>query len=382
MLRPAATLFLCLFASQAGTLVLSPILVEVAQDLEVSTAMAGQLRAISGAVAGITALTVGMLAGRLGLKRLLLSGLVVLAFAAGLSALAPSFAVLAAAQIPLGVAIAVLLSSGIAGATVWIPPGRRADALSAAFSGQAVAWLVGMPIVGVVGEVSWRLAWVALPLAATVPAFVLAAGLEPVRSRPMSLLGDLAMLARDRVLLGWWLGELFAFSAWVGMLVYSGALLVDSYGLSLRATGAALGLVFVAYLPGTILFRRWVFGHARRLLVLLGLAGATTAALIGTVRPGVWLTLLLLSVYVFLNSGRTIAGSAFGLTAVPEHAVAAMGFRASAAQFGYLVGAGLGGVALAAGGFPAVGATFAALYGLAVAPHLLSVILRRAPGRG
>jgi predicted MFS family arabinose efflux permease len=376
VLRPAAALFLCLFASQAGTLVLSPILVEIAQDFEVSTSAAGQLRSISGVVAGVTALTVGALAGWLGLKRLLLSGLALLAFAAALSAVAPTFAVLAAAQVPLGAAIAVLLSSGVAGATAWIAPARRADALSAAFSGQAVAWLVGMPIVGAVSEVSWRLAWIVLPFAATVPAFVLASRLQPVRSRAVTLLGDLRALARDPAVAGWWVGELLAFSAWVGMLVYSGALLVDSYDLSLGATGAVLGLVFLAYFPGTILFRHWVFGHARRLLVLLALAGAAVAALLGSARPGLWLTAPLLAAYVFVNSGRTLAGSAFGLQAAPDHAVAAMGLRASATQFGYLIGAGLGGAALALGGYPAAGATFAVLYLLATIPHLLALLRR------
>jgi predicted MFS family arabinose efflux permease len=371
VLRAAATLSACLFASQAGTLVLSPILVDVAREFDVSTATAGQLRAISGAVAAATALAVGFLAGRLGLKRLLLGGLLLLALSAGLSAAAPSFAVLGSAQALLGVAIGVLLSSGVAGTTAWIPPARRADALSAAFSGQAIAWLVGMPVVGAVGEVSWRLAWVALPLAATLPAFVLAAGLPPVQGRPASLVGELTALARDRVVLGWWLGEALAFSAWVGMLVYSGALLIDSYGASLRETGLVLGGVFIAYFPGSLLFRRFIDRAAQRLLVGLALAAAAVAALIGAVRPGLWLTVPLLAAYVFLNSGRTISGSAFGLDAAPQRSVTAMGLRASATQLGYLIGAGLGGLALHLGGYPAAGATFGCLYLLAVVPHAL-----------
>ena len=43
---PAAVLFLCMFASQAGLLVLGPTLPQVAADLGVSMATAGQLRAI------------------------------------------------------------------------------------------------------------------------------------------------------------------------------------------------------------------------------------------------------------------------------------------------------------------------------------------------
>src|SRR6188472_1170389 len=46
--RPSPVLFLCLFVSQAALLVLSPVLPEVARDLGVSTATAGQLRSLSG----------------------------------------------------------------------------------------------------------------------------------------------------------------------------------------------------------------------------------------------------------------------------------------------------------------------------------------------
>jgi predicted MFS family arabinose efflux permease len=381
VLRAATTLSACLFASQAGTLVLTPILVDVAQDLDVSTATAGQLRTISGAVAAAAAVSVGFLAGRLGLKRLLIAGLLTLAAAAGLSAVSPTFAVLALAQVPLGIAIAVLLSSGVAGTTAWIPAHRRADALSAAFSGQAIAWLVGMPIVGAVGEVSWRLAWVALPLAATVPALLLVAGLPRVQRQRVTLSGDLSLLARDRLVLGWWLGEALAFSGWVGMLVYSGALLIDSYDISLRATGLLLGLMFLAYFPGSLFFRRFIDRAARRLLVVLGLAAAVVAALIGEVRPGVWLTVPLLAAYVFLNSGRTLAGSALGLDVAPGRSVTAMGMRASATQLGYLIGAGLGGLALHFGGYPAAGVTFAALYVLGVVPHV-ALAVRRAAAHG
>jgi DHA1 family inner membrane transport protein len=381
MLRPAATLSLVLFANQAATLVLSPILVDVARDFDVSTATAGQLRAISGAVAGVTALTAGLLAGRLGLKRLLLGGLVLLAAASGASAAAPTFAALAAAQAVLGVAMALLLAGAVAGATAWAAPERRADALSLAFSGQALAWLVGMPVVGLVGALSWRLAWVAVPLAASAAAFALVATLPALRSVRTSLAGDLALL-RDRVVARWALGELLAFSAWAGMLVFAGALLIESYGLSLRMTGLLLGLVFAAYLPGSYLFRRRIDTHSRRLLVGLALAAAAVVAMIGAVRPSAFLTVPLLALYVFLNSGRTLSGSAFGLDAVPGRAVAAMGLRASATQLGYLVGGGLGGLALHLGGYPAAGATFAVLYILAVVPHTgLRLVRARVAGQ-
>ena len=53
--RPSPVLFLCLFVSQAALLVLSPVLPDVARDLGVSTATAGQLRSLSGLTGGATA---------------------------------------------------------------------------------------------------------------------------------------------------------------------------------------------------------------------------------------------------------------------------------------------------------------------------------------
>ena len=64
--RPSLVLFVCLFASQAGLLVLSPMLPDVAREFGVSTATAGQLRAMSGATGGVTAILLAMPRGARG----------------------------------------------------------------------------------------------------------------------------------------------------------------------------------------------------------------------------------------------------------------------------------------------------------------------------
>ena len=306
----------------------------------------------------------------MGLKRLIVLGLAILVAAAGLSAAAPTFAVLALAQALLGVAVAILLGGAVGGVASWVDASRRADALSLTFSGQAIAWLIGMPLVGLVGSASWRLTWIALPIAAAIPAIILVSTLPEVRSGRTSVRADLRLLAGDRPLRAWALGELFAFSAWTGTLVYSGALLIESYGLSLQSTGLLLGAIFLAYFPATFVARRFIDRSARHLLIGLALAAAGVVALIGSLRPAASVSVSLLAAFVALNSGRTIAGSAFGLDAAPHRSVTTMGIRASATQLGYLIGAGLGGIALHAGGYAALGATFAGLYLMAILPHL------------
>jgi predicted MFS family arabinose efflux permease len=174
--RASATLFLCLFAGQAGAIALSPVLAEVARDLDVSTATAGQLRTVAGLVAGITALALGRLGSRFALSRQLLTGCLLLALGSLASAAAPGIGLLAAAQVPVGAGIAILTTAGTLAAAEWVPAERRAATLSWALIGQPAAWIVGMPLLGAVGGQSWRYAWLVLPLATAVLAAVAVAG--------------------------------------------------------------------------------------------------------------------------------------------------------------------------------------------------------------
>lgn len=169
----------------------------------------------------------------------------------------------------------------------------------------------------------------------------------------------------------WSIGELFAFSGWAGALVYMGALLVESYDLSVAATGLALGFGALVYVPGNFLFRRWVDRHGRLLLIALALSAAVTVALLGAFRPSVWVSVALFALLCFIAGGRTLAGSARGLGLAPELRLGVTGVRAAAIQAGYFVGAAIGGLALAAGGYPAVGLAFAALFVGAAIPHLV-----------
>ncbi|MGZ4413737.1 MAG: hypothetical protein ACXVRZ_05080 [Gaiellaceae bacterium] len=108
----SVALFLCLFAGQAAVIAMSPVLAEVASNLHVSTAAAGQLRTITGLAAGITALMLGAFAGRLGLARQLLAASALLALGSLASTAAPCFSLLALAQLPVGVAVATLTTAG------------------------------------------------------------------------------------------------------------------------------------------------------------------------------------------------------------------------------------------------------------------------------
>lgn len=363
------TLLLCLGASQAAILVLTPVLASVAEDLGVSTAAAGQLRTISGLAAGVTALLTGLAAARFGLRRLIAAGLVLVGLGSALSAAAPDFALLGVAQLVIGVGVGLSYSAAVAAVAEWSSPRERSRVLALALLGPPLAWVVGMPVAGIVGDVDWRLVWLAVPL--VLAALALAALSAHPGSAPAATRAGLRLVLRHPGVVRWSLGELFAYSAWAGTLVFMGALFVESYGLSIAATGLVLGVGALVYLPGNLLFRRFVDDHDRMLLVGLALAAATTVAVLGAWRPSLWVSLGLFAALSFIAGGRTLAGGARGLELAPELRLGVTGVRTAAIQLGYFVGAAIGGVALAGGGYTALGLAFATLFVGAAVPHVL-----------
>ncbi|CAN5745908.1 hypothetical protein BH20ACT14_BH20ACT14_05310 [soil metagenome] len=364
-----ATLFLCLAASQAAILVLTPVLPALASDLGVSTATAGQLRTISGLSAGVTALLVGLLATRVGLRGLLGSGLVLPAVGSGASAVAPSFAAIAIAQLAIGVGIGLSYTAALAAVADWTTPAARSRVLAVALLGPPTAWIVGMPLSGLVGEASWRIAWIAAPFAFSLVALVVLARMKS--APPASTRADIRPVLAHPGVMRWSSGELLAYSAWAGTLVFVGALFVESYGLSSGETGLVLGSGALVLIPGNLLFRRWVDHHGRALLVVLALGAAVTVAVLGAFRPSTWFSLGAFSVLAFLAGGRTLAGAAAGLDLAPELLLGVTGIRTAALQLGYFLGAAVGGLALAAGGYRALGLALSAMFVAGTTPHLL-----------
>jgi predicted MFS family arabinose efflux permease len=241
--------------------------------------------------------------------------------------------------------------------------------LSWTLIGHPAVWIFGMPVIGLVGQASWRWAWIAVPFAASTVAFYAVTKLAP-RATPPAPSGGMGALLKVAGIRAWATGELLAFTGWAGTLVYVGALLQESYGTSVATTGLVLGAAAVAYIPGSLLARRWVDRWARRVHVTLSLAGGLCVALLGLVRPSLPVSAGLFAAFVFLNGGRTIAGSSLGFQVGSVQHVAVMGLRAAATQFGYLLGAAMGGIALSLGGYGWLGAGFGVVLALGVVPHL------------
>ena len=347
---PSLVLFLAFVASQSGVVVLSPILSDVADDFGVSVPAAGQPRILAAPLAVVAALAAGRLLTRFSPRALLGAGSALLAVGSVASAVAPSFALLALAQIPMWIGISTILTAGIAAMAAWTAPERRTRVVAHAFAGPPAAWIVGMPIIGVVAEVHWRLAFLALPLPAALLAGLAVLGRPhdaPIPRAETSLRRLLRRADGRR----WALGEQFANAAWAGMLVFSGALLTEHYGMSTTATGVALAAVAVAYLLGNRRAGHGTSERARRTMLGCSLAAAVTVALTWTFTPALAVTLVLFAASGALVATRTVAGTVYGFSVAGELGREVGTVRAVTTQLGYLVGSLVGGAALELGGF-------------------------------
>jgi predicted MFS family arabinose efflux permease len=374
-----AVLFLCLFAGQAGAIALSPVLAEVAGDLDVSTAVAGQLRTVAGLVAGVTALMLVRLGTRVGLGRQLLAGAILLALGSLASAAAPGIGLLAAAQVPVGAAIGILTTAGTLAAGEWVPAERRAATLSWALIGQPTAWIIGMPLLGLAGERSWRYAWLVLPLAAALLAAAAVArrgGAPPAQTAPARMRAALETPALRR----WLAAEALTNTAWAGTLVYSGALFVESYGASTALTGLVLSVGAGGYVSGNLALRRLTEREPWQLLSGLALALALATTAFGAFRPSLAVSAALFTAAAFAAGGRTLLSSAYGLAAPPELRPGAMAMRSASMQLGYFTGSLAAGAALSWGGYAALGGTSSVLF-LAAALALGHAPAHRAAAR-
>jgi predicted MFS family arabinose efflux permease len=354
-------------ASQALLVGLSSTIVAIGKDLGASVGTVGQARSVAAGVAILASLAILGRTDALGVRRLLSAGSALAIAACAAVALAPTLATFLAAHLLVGIAFACLLSSGFAGVAAF-PPERRSWAMGYVAGANALAWIVVNPIVGAVtGWLSWRAAQF-VPAGIAFLALVAApsARLAPDRPGP-----HLAVLLGEQSARRWLGAEVIAYGAWTALLTFVGAFFIQRLGVPqvlagwLLAAGAAAHLAastrsgtFVGLVPR----RRLAAGSALIMAILLFVLLQQTVS--------VPLAVATFCLVAFAAGVRSPASSGLGLEQLPRHPGAMMAARTAATQFGYLLGAVIGGAVIAHGGYGTLGIVL----GLGMAASALLIV--------
>jgi DHA1 family inner membrane transport protein len=343
--------------------VLSGLLPQVAASLHVSVSAAGQLTTLFALVYAVGSPVIAALTGNWDRRTLLTVGMAV--FIAGVitQALGPTLAVVGAGRVLAALGAAGYQATAYSTAGLLSDDAHRARSLAIVAGGSSVALVAGLPFGILIGQAAgWRTAmWVLVALAVLS---TLAIRVLPQAHAPqLSLRRRWGALSDQRV---------------VAVLIGTVSVLIPSFVVIaylpeiLHATGGRVVVAMLAYgcgqVAGTLAVPTLIRRRTARLALLLGAAGVTvfTATLTLTRATGAVAALTMAA--LGLAVGLTIVPQQHRLFAtVPTLAPVAVGLNGSAIYTASAVGAGLGGITLAAGGPAALTITAAILGALAIA---------------
>lgn len=156
-------LMICVAAVGSNSLVLSPILSDVSTAFSATPAEVARAAAAYGGATAVSALWLGRLSDRLGGRRALTIGLMLLGLAMVFCALSWHWVVLALAQVLAGIGAGILLPGAYAIAVKIAKPGEDARALGRVLTGWSVSLVAGVPVSAFMTDLlGWRSVFIML----------------------------------------------------------------------------------------------------------------------------------------------------------------------------------------------------------------------------
>lgn len=355
--------------------VLPGLLPEIASDLSVSVAAAGQLTTAFGIAYAVGSPVIATLTGQLDRRLVICTGMVVFLTGMVLQAAGPTLGVVMAGQIVSALGAAAFQANAFAVAGVLAPPDRRSRAFAMIAAGVSLAAVLGLPFGLLIGQVwGWRgTLWTIAALAAV--SAVLAGLFVPSVTLPNTTMRErLAVLVNPRIL------ALLTASA----LVLTPQYLLGSYvsavvGVSSAGDSTAVLITLLLYGAGVFAGNRLVSRYADRYaplaVIVTGLgAVALTAGILAAVQH--WFLPTLAAFFVLGVMGLSLVTPQQNRVFVAGGDVAVIALSLSGAMnhIGAALGAGIGGAVLASAGPLWLAPTAAAL-----ALGVIAVVLITAP---
>ena len=148
------TLWLLVFSSASQTMILSPILPMIGDQLQIADAMLGTLVSVYSIMVGVFAILAGPFSDKIGRRRILILGCVTMTVALTLHAFVTGYYSFVAVRIFAGSAGGILSGAAVSYIGDYFPYERRGWATGWVMSGAAFGQIVGIPL-GIVMASRW-----------------------------------------------------------------------------------------------------------------------------------------------------------------------------------------------------------------------------------
>ncbi|MHB1701951.1 MAG: MFS transporter [Acidobacteriaceae bacterium] len=377
-----AILALGAFAIGTDGFIVAGVLQDIAGQLNVSIAIAGQLVTAFAAVYAISSPMIASLAGGLSRRKLLLIALVVFIAGNAMAALATSYAALLAARVVAAMASAAYTPCASVAAAALAGPRNRGRALSLVMGGITIATIIGVPVGTWIGQYGgFRMAFWMVTALGVVAFCGVALWLPDLPSPPATTLQERVRALGLPGVPTTLLVTALAMTAGFTVYTYIGPLLAET----MHANAGTLGMVLVVFgIAGTLgnALSGWLVDHW----------GANRTVLLS-------LVVVMFALALLPSMARTLAGALLGvciwnsagwlllpaqqhrlLSDAPQAGQILISLNASAMYLGIGAAGVLGGLVTHAWGARALGPVAAVVAGSALVLHSSSLVTRRKKG--
>lgn len=369
-----------LLFTQSANLMLAPLLVALATEFDTSVAVAGQLATATFAAWGISVVAVGPLSDSFGRRPVALIGLTLLAISMLASAFAPNLGTSMALRAVTGLGGGMIPPNSMAAVADSLPPARRSRTVGGLMAFATLSAVIGIPLVALAADSGgWRLPF--LVIGSMLAACALLNWFWFPKSDGAAL-RSFSFFSRYRALLALPVfrsalavnfAQRIAYMALVG---YFAAYLIDVYGMTVGAVALPLAFVGVgtvvgSYLGGPVANR----DDRMPVIAAAAVAGGVAALVLFLIEAPVWANVAIATAAALLLSVGWPVLISFSTEVSSQSRATGVGLLGASNQSGGVGGAALGGVLLAAIGFPGVG--YLCLGAAAFSAVVIAVFMRR-----
>ena len=365
-------------AAQNAALIIPPLLVEIATDLDISVAVAGQLATATFAAWAVCVVTAGPLSDSLGRRPIALGGLLLLVAAVTGSAFAPNLETLLLLRVATGLGGGMLPPNAVGAISEVVPAERRARAVGLFMAFQVLSVGSAAFVALLAGWGGWRFAFLVAGLvlaASTLSNWFWFPRDSDERARNLEYLSRFRALLTLRFFQVAVSANLAARVAYWGFFSYYAAYLIATYKISLEFSAVPLAIAAAAQIIGS--YFAPMLGNIRTypyLVASTAAVGGVCGLLFFAFDLGFWTAVTVASV------GTGLLSMTFpSLVAVSTHhsgssTATGVGLMGLSNMGGGVIGAALAGFLLSSTGFGGIG--FMCL-GAAAACVLCSLFFRR-----
>ena len=355
-----AVLALTVFATISAILIVPPLLVEIATDLEISVAVAGQLATATFAAWAVMGISGGPLSDSFGRRPVAIVCLAVLSISTLACAIAPNLETLLALRVLTGLGGGAIPPNLVGSVSDVISPARRARAVSALLAIQGLASAVSVPLVAVLADVGgWRFAFIVyggVLVAAMIANWLWLPKERGQRSRNWAYFSrykSLVTVRFFRVAVAVNLTQRIAF--W-GTISFFAAYLINAFDLSVGFVALPLAIAALGQMVGTY-GASFAANLRHRAAIIAGcnIAGGTFGLVLFSVDLGLWPTVAVATVSTGLLSVAFPILIAASTEYSGESKATGVGLMGFSNQAGGMLGAAIAGALLASIGYAGIG---------------------------